>query len=68
LLASDNVLLPEHWRTKRPEELTPSEFIDLTIAMYGEAESNGMMDREPIWRVPLNKGDKLFVDDDEDEE
>jgi len=27
--------LPEKWATKRPEQLTPEQFIELTIDIYG---------------------------------
>ena len=47
--AADGVAIPEKWSTKRPDELRPAEFIDLTVAMYGtKAEIAAKRDREQI--------------------
>jgi hypothetical protein len=35
LLLSEALVLPDRWATKRPEELRPEEFIQLTIDVYG---------------------------------
>ena len=35
LLLSEALVLPARWATKRPEELRPEEFIQLTIDVYG---------------------------------
>jgi hypothetical protein len=45
--AADGVAIPEKWSTKRPDELHPAEFIDLTVAMYGtKLEVAAKRDRE----------------------
>jgi hypothetical protein len=44
LLAADNLTLDPKWFTRRPEELRPSEFIDLTLELYGERVDIGMDD------------------------
>lgn len=45
--AADDVSIPQKWSTKRPDELHPAEFIDLTIAMYGtKAEIAAKRDRD----------------------
>ena len=36
--AKDEVVIPEKWSTKRPDELHPVQFVELTIAMYGTKE------------------------------
>ena len=36
LLLTEELVLPERWATKRPEELRPEEFIQLTIDVYGK--------------------------------
>jgi Ribosomal RNA adenine dimethylase len=33
--------LPEDWRSKRPEELTPGQFIEITRLLYGAREGGG---------------------------
>ena len=38
--------LPEKWATKRPEQLTPEEFVDLTLAIYGEKPAELTSERD----------------------
>jgi hypothetical protein len=40
IITKENLVLPEKWETKRPEELSPVEFIHLTIDLYGEKKKN----------------------------
>ncbi|CAM9468264.1 unnamed protein product, partial [Heterosigma akashiwo] len=39
--------LPEEWATKRPQQLTPEEFVELTKLLYGEEEDKIA---EKAWR------------------
>lgn len=34
LIATEELVLPEHWATKRPEEISPGDFLALTREMY----------------------------------
>jgi 16S rRNA A1518/A1519 N6-dimethyltransferase RsmA/KsgA/DIM1 with predicted DNA glycosylase/AP lyase activity len=36
LLNTEKLVIPDKWATKRPEELTPTDFIQLTIDLFGE--------------------------------
>ena len=50
--------LPDRFATKRPEELAPAEFLDLTGAIYGFDGDGGAHDGTPIWRTQkLRKGE-----------
>ena len=39
LLIEDNLVLPAKWLTKRPQELTPGQFLELTRDLYGRLDS-----------------------------
>ena len=45
-------MLPEKWATRRPEELTPEEFIDITSELYGPADNDEDIS-SPVWRVSM---------------
>ncbi len=36
LLQRENLQLPEKWSTLRPEQLSPPQFLELTIDLFGE--------------------------------
>ena len=63
LIKAEGLELQEKWATRRPEELTPSEFIDLTLELYGEKKKEKGGEKEdvefqteaPVWRVKINK-------------
>ena len=38
--------LPEKWATKRPEQLTPEQFIELTIDIYGPVSDSDTHDND----------------------
>lgn len=40
LLEREALSLPEKWEMRRPESLTPVEFIHLTIDLYGEKKED----------------------------
>jgi hypothetical protein len=45
--------LPEDWASKRPEELTPGQFVELTRLLYGyseEDEDNLLPLGKKVWR------------------
>jgi len=52
------VKIPEHWATKRPEELQPAEFITLTADLFGtvavSARAVGEDGKEEAAAVPKN--------------
>lgn len=45
LLAEDGLVLPEKWLLRRPQELTPGEFLQLTADLYGRREEKPAEDR-----------------------
>ena len=50
--------LPDQFATKRPEELAPADFLDLTGAIFGFDGDGGAHDGTPIWRTQkLRKGE-----------
>lgn len=60
MITKEQLTLPEQWATKRPEELTPVQFIELTHAMYGDrakVEDNITNNRHAVrrgtWRKSL---------------
>jgi|MDTB01.2.fsa_nt_gb 16S rRNA (adenine1518-N6/adenine1519-N6)-dimethyltransferase len=56
LLKKDGVTLPDKWAEKRPEQLTPVEFIHLCVDLYGEAGAGDAADEERvIWRKLMVK-------------
>lgn len=46
--------LPEDWATKRPEELTPGQFVELTRIFFGPSEYHVSDETQPlgvkVWR------------------
>lgn len=59
LVAEDGLVLPEKWLLRRPQELTPGEFLQLTADLYGRREESLVVDEqgpqhqyftERIWR------------------
>ena len=45
--------LPEKWATKRPEQLTPEEFVDLTLAIYGKTPAELTSERDDKTEVSI---------------
>lgn len=43
--------LPEDWGSKRPEQLTPAQFVEITRLLYGDnnTDENGELGRK-VWR------------------
>lgn len=72
MLLGDGLELSERWATRRPEELTPEEFIELTTELYGPAATaDSEAARVPIWRAPLKGAASIpsnHLDDLEEEE
>lgn len=66
LLEKDKVQLPERWSTLRPDQLSPRDFVQLTLDLYGEkprskqdvtlfTESDReFYDYEVVWRASLS--------------
>jgi hypothetical protein len=42
---------PEEFATKRPEELKPEEFLELTAAIFGREEESPDSSGEAVWRT-----------------
>ena len=68
LIKAEGLELHEKWATRRPEELTPSEFIDLTLELYGERnegeevmEGTEFQTEAAVWRVKINKQEAGLV-------
>lgn len=40
--------LPENWFTKRPEELSPGQFVEITRLIYGSAQKEDL--GQKVWR------------------
>ncbi len=56
LLKKDGVTLPDRWAEKRPEQLTPVDFIHLCVDLYGEAKPDEAANEERvIWRKLMVK-------------
>ena len=54
LLKRDGLTLPEKWQTMRPEQLSPVDFIHLTVELYGERPTGAP--EGPAWRnVRINE-------------
>ena len=56
----EGLQVPEEWALKRPEELAPEQFVELTKAMYGERIANvnrveGTEPIVPVWRPRLKR-------------
>ena len=49
--------LPEKWATKRPEQLTPEEFVDLTLAIYGVKPAELSSERDYNREVSIGGSD-----------
>jgi 16S rRNA A1518/A1519 N6-dimethyltransferase RsmA/KsgA/DIM1 with predicted DNA glycosylase/AP lyase activity len=43
-----NQALPEDWSSKRPEELTPGQFIEITRLLFGNRQSEEL--GRKVWR------------------
>ena len=43
-----NQALPEDWGSKRPEELTPGQFVEITRLLYGNRQSDEL--GRKVWR------------------
>lgn len=75
MMQRDGLSMPEKWSRKRPEELSPSDFLDLTADLYGllpakldVAAVSEFYSGEPVWRVALFGDSAKASVDDEDEE
>ena len=62
MLLADGLELSERWATRRPEELTPEEFLDLTSELYGPATLDSEAVGVPVWRASL-KGTASILPD-----
>jgi 16S rRNA (adenine1518-N6/adenine1519-N6)-dimethyltransferase len=40
--------LPENWGSKRPEELTPGQFVEITRLLYGDSQNEDL--GRKVWR------------------
>ena len=67
MLLGDGLELSERWATRRPEELTPEEFLELTTELYGPATDDTDTARVPIWRTPLKGNTPISPGDDDDD-
>ncbi len=54
LCAKDEVPLPPRWHMRRPEELRPEEFLELTADLYGEIPPSQRL-RPNIHPLPLTR-------------
>jgi 16S rRNA (adenine1518-N6/adenine1519-N6)-dimethyltransferase len=43
-------VLPEDWGSKRPEQLTPAQFVEITRLLYGERTDDGGELGRKVWR------------------
>lgn len=60
LLLSEALVLPDRWATKRPEELRPEEFIQLTIDVYGTKDEHRQKTIKISKRdADMNQGDAV---------
>ena len=52
LLEREHLTLPAKWEMRRPESLTPVEFIHLTIDLYGEKRHDQSTQKSDdyVWR------------------
>jgi hypothetical protein len=55
LMIDDGLTLPLKWATLRPQELTPVQFIHLTIDLYGEksteeVDEDNNENLQAVWR------------------
>jgi hypothetical protein len=73
LMLTDGLVLGEKWATKRPEELSPSDFIELVLELYGPVDmgKDGVTDvmymsGAPVWRVPIATREGDDGDDEEE--
>ena len=42
LLVKDELTLPDKWMLKRPQELSPGQFLELTADLYGTQDVNNI--------------------------
>ncbi|KAA8494275.1 Ribosomal RNA small subunit methyltransferase A [Porphyridium purpureum] len=47
--------LSERWASRRPQELDPEEFIDLTYDLFGPVSPDGDTNMTGVWRTKSNK-------------
>ena len=77
MLRQEKLGIPDKWAALRPEQLTPSDFIDLTADIFGEAKdtittSNSSANikdayvTRPIWRRALYPNSAAVVPDEEE--
>lgn len=62
LLTTHSIELPERWATRRPEELYPLEFVELTAELFGEtSEEERRKAPSPVWRSSTSKGGRTVT-------
>ena len=52
--------LPDNWASKRPEELTPAQFVEVTRLLFGDSSNDGTSDGESLETDSEDLGRKVW--------